>query len=213
MNDVLHALGNGDVFLLTLLDLSAAFDTTDHNVSLQRLEHLYGISDTPLNWFTSYLSNRTQIVIINNKLPQPSMLNFGVPQGSVLGPILFIQNTKPLTTLNRQHSISNQSFADDTQLYNSCRPDQIDDSVQSMQDCISNVKTWMTANKLKLIDDKTESLLIALNRTHFPNPPPISIHIGNTDIPFPPRQKILVLHFPATCQWRSMSLTFAGLLT
>ena len=82
------------------------------------------------------------------------MLNFGVPQGSVLGPILFILCTKPLTTLIRQHSISNQSFADDTQLYNSCRPDQIDASVQSMQDCISDVKTWMIANKLKLNDDK-----------------------------------------------------------
>uniref|UniRef100_UPI003AF500BA reverse transcriptase domain-containing protein n=1 Tax=Thiolapillus sp. TaxID=2017437 RepID=UPI003AF500BA len=163
MNDVLHALDNGDVSLLTLLDLSAAFDTIDHNILLQRLEHLYGISGTPLNWFRSYLSNRTQTVIINNKLSQPSMLNFGVPQGSVLGPILFILYTKPLTTLIRQHSIANQSFADDTQLYNSWRPDQIDASVQSMQDCISDVKTRMTAIKLKLNDDKTEPLLTASN--------------------------------------------------
>ena len=87
MNGVFHALDNGDISLLTLLD---AFDTIDHNILLQRLEHLYGISGTPLNWFRSYLSNRTQTVIINNKLSQPSMLNFGVPQGSVLGPILFI---------------------------------------------------------------------------------------------------------------------------
>ena len=107
LNDVLHALDNGDVSLLTLLDLSAAFDTIDHNILLQRLEDLYGISGTPLNWFRSYLSNRTQTVIINNKLSQPSMLNFGVPQGSVLGPILFILCTKPLTTLIRQHSIAN----------------------------------------------------------------------------------------------------------
>ena len=90
------------------------------------------------------------------------MLHFGVPQGSVLGPILFILYTKPLTTLIRQHSITNQSFADDTQLYISCRPDQIDASVESMQDCISDVNTWMAANKLSLMhDDETESLLIA----------------------------------------------------
>ena len=124
MDDVLHVLDNGDVSLLTLLDLSAAFDTIDPNIFLQRLEHLYGISGTPFNWFRSYLSNlsnRTQTVIINNKLSQPSMLHFGVPQGYVLGPILFILYTIPLTTLIRLHSISNQSFADDTQLYNSCR--------------------------------------------------------------------------------------------
>ena len=88
MNDILHALDNGDVTVVTLLDLSAAFDTIDHNILCQRLEHLYGISGTPLNWFRSYLSNRTQTVTINNKLSQPTLLKFGVPQGSVLGPIL-----------------------------------------------------------------------------------------------------------------------------
>ena len=96
MNDILHVLDNGDVTVVTLLNLSAAFDTIDHNILCQRLEHLYGISGTPLNWFRSYLSNRTQTVTINNKLSQPTLLNFGVPQGSVLGPILFILYTKPL---------------------------------------------------------------------------------------------------------------------
>ena len=75
-------------------------------------------------------------------------------------------------------------FADDTQLHDSCCPDQIDTSVQGMQDCISDVKTWMTSNKLKLNDDKTECLLIVSNRTSLPNPHPTSIHIGDTDILF-----------------------------
>ena len=184
MSDILHALDYGDVTVVTLLDLSAAFATIDHNILCQRLEHLYGISGTPLNWFRSYLSNRTQTVTINNKLSQPTLLSFGVPQGSVLGPILFILYTKPLTTLIRRHSISNHSFADDTQLHDSCRPDQIDTSVQGMQDCISDVKTWMTSNKLMLNDDKTECLLIVSNRTSLPNPHPTSIHIGDTDILF-----------------------------
>ena len=147
--------------------------------------------------FWSYLSNITQTVFINNKLSQPSMLNFGVPQGSVLGPILFILYTKPLTTHIWQHSISKQSFADDVLLYNSCHPDQIDASVQSMQDCISDVKTWMTANKLKPNDNKTESLLIESNRTYFPNPPPTSIYIGNTDIPFSSQAKNLDVTLPS----------------
>ena len=113
-------------------------------------------------WFRSYLCNRTQTVTINNKLSQPALLNFGV----------------------HQHFISNQSFADDTQLQDSCRPDQIDTSVQGMQDCISDVKTWMTSNKLKLNDDKTECLLIVSNRTSLPKPHPTTIHIGDTDILF-----------------------------
>ena len=141
MNDILHALDNGDVTVVTLLDLSAAFDTRDHNILCQRLEHFYGISGTPLNWFRSYLSNRNQTVTINKTLSRPTLLNSGVPQGSVLGPILFILYTKPLTTLIRRYSISNQFFAADTQLHDSCRPDQIDTSVQDMQDCISDVKT------------------------------------------------------------------------
>ena len=142
MNDILHALDNGNV---TLLDLLAAFDTTDHDILSQRPEQLYGTSGTPLNWFRSYLSNRMQTVTVNSKLSQLTLLKFGVPQGSVLGPILFNLYTKPLTTLILQHSISNQSFADDTQLHDSCSPDQIDISVQSMQDCISDVKTWTSS--------------------------------------------------------------------
>jgi len=90
MNNILHVLDNGDVTVVSLLDLSAAFDIIDHSILCQRLEHLYGISGTPLNGFRSYLSNRTQAVTINNKISQPILLNFGVPQGSVLGPILFI---------------------------------------------------------------------------------------------------------------------------
>ena len=92
-----------------------AFDTIGHNILSHRLEHLYGLFGTPLKWFRSYFSNRTQTVTANNKLLQPTLLNFGILQGSILGSILFILYTKPSTTLIRQHSISNQSFAGDTQ--------------------------------------------------------------------------------------------------
>ena len=73
INGILHALDNGDVTVVTVLGLSAAFDTMDHNILCQRLEHLYGISGTPLSCFRSYLSNRTQTVTINNKLSQPTL--------------------------------------------------------------------------------------------------------------------------------------------
>ena len=114
MNDILRALDDGNISVLTLLDFSAAFDTIDHKILLDRLENLYGISGTALSWFKSYLTGRTQMVTIDNNSSKPSILCFGVPQGSVLGPVLFILYTKPLSNLNEHHSISSQSFADDT---------------------------------------------------------------------------------------------------
>ena len=107
---------------LTLLDLSAAFDTIDHCILLDRLQHMYGISGTALSWFSSSLTNTTQSVIVNDHISQVSSLSCGVPRGSVLGPILFILYTKPLSDLIQCHSIESQSFADDTQLQVSVFP-------------------------------------------------------------------------------------------
>ncbi|WP_419587774.1 hypothetical protein, partial [Thiolapillus sp.] len=83
-----------------------------------------------------------------------------------------------------RHSISSQSFADDTQLLDSCHPDHLDTTVQRMQNCISEVKSWMDCNKLKLNDDKTESILIKSDRIMLPDSAPTSIRVGNSDIPF-----------------------------
>ena len=75
--------------MLALLDLSAAFDTMDHPILLQRLETTFGISGTVLHWIASYLEGREQSVVVDNVLSSPSPLQFGAPHGSVLGPILF----------------------------------------------------------------------------------------------------------------------------
>ena len=87
------------VSVLTLLDLSAAFDTLDHPIFLQRLETTFGISATVLHWFASYLEGCEQLVKADNVLSSPSPLQFGVPQGSVLGPVLFTLYSQPLTDL------------------------------------------------------------------------------------------------------------------
>ena len=183
-SDILSALDRGDVSVLTLLDLSAAFDTVDHTILLHSLQHHYGISGTALSWFASYLQGRTQSVLVNNTFSDPANLSFGVPQGSVLGPILFIMYTKHLSSLIDSHSLCNQSFADDTQLYKSCTPSIIDQTIQTTQNCITDIKTWMTTHKLKLNDDKTEVLLIHTNRSFSSNTKPSSILVGNSDITF-----------------------------
>ena len=111
------------------------------------------------SWFESYLTGRTQTVTVNNLSSRPAEISFGVPQGSVPDPILFILYSAPLSSVIETHSVSKQSFADDTQLLHSCPPDQIHATVLTMQTCTSDVKTWMSQNKLKLNDDKTEALL------------------------------------------------------
>ena len=89
MNDILTECDSGNVSLLNLLDLSAAFDTIDHSILLQRLEITFGVSGTALEWFKSYFSNRHQAVVIKGKKSSDHLLNYGVPQGSVLGPVHF----------------------------------------------------------------------------------------------------------------------------
>ena len=186
MNDLLLEMDRGNVSLLTLLDLSAAFDTIDHDILLDRLHSLYGISGIALDWFKSYLSDRSQYVTVNECVSETSPVSFGVPQGSVLGPVLFILYTKPLSSLITSFSVCNQSFADDTQLHHSCPPTQLPSTIETVQDCTAAIKQWMTENKLKLNDDKTEALLVKSSRCTALDPSLTSVKIGNADIPFVP---------------------------
>ena len=163
-NDILMHLDNKRGVILVLLDLSAAFDTIDHVTLLHQLRHRLGISHTALEWFKSYLTGRTQAVLIENHSSKPVTLQYGVPQGSVLGPLLYTIYTLPLGDLLRNAGISYHFYADDTQLYLSFDyndpPSQIE-CLEAMQRCVSLVKYWMTQNKLKLNDDKTEVIFIS----------------------------------------------------
>ncbi len=105
-NDLLLSSDRGCISLLVLLDLSAAFDTIDHNILLNRLENFVGISGSALAWFKSYLSDRHQFVAVNEEVSYRSQVQYGVPQGSVLGPILFmlISHYIPSRPLHSQNS-------------------------------------------------------------------------------------------------------------
>ena len=96
MNDILHNMNNQRVTLLFLLDLSAAFDTVDHDTTLRRLEYSFDIQGKALSWFASYLSGRTQWIMINESQSKPFKLECGVPQDSCLGPLVFTLYTSEL---------------------------------------------------------------------------------------------------------------------
>ena len=105
-NDLLMASDNGLVSILVLLDLSAAFDTVDHSILLHRLEHVIGIKGTALGWFKSYLSDRFQFVHVHDISSTQTRVCCGVPQGSVLGPILFTLYMLPLGKIIQRHKLS-----------------------------------------------------------------------------------------------------------
>jgi hypothetical protein len=159
-NDILMAMDRGKVTFLTLLDLSAAFDTIDHNILKHRLDKWFGISGVALDWRSSYLTDRSQHIKLDECISSSVAVPFGVPQGSVLGPLLFTLYTTPLSTVIEQHGIPHQLYADDTQLYVSFSANDSEILLRSVQSCLVSVQQWMFLSKLKLNPNKTEFLLI-----------------------------------------------------
>ena len=165
-----------------MLDLSAAFD---HQILLSRLNSVFGIQSTALQWFHSYLSDRYQSTSGNNLSSSPSQLMYGVPQGSVLGPILFVLYPMPLSNIIANHSVNHQLFADDTQLQKSAPLSEVNNLTKELNACTDDIKTWMMENQLKLNDDKTEALLFPFSSSlKLTVPLPDSITLGSHNIPF-----------------------------
>jgi retron-type reverse transcriptase len=124
LSDIIGAVDNGDVAALVLLDMSAAFDTVDHQILLQRLRLSFGIDGKVLEWISSYLDRRHEIVRRVSLHSVIYVVTSGVPQGSVLGPLLFIIYTADLIALIEKHRLIPHLYADDTQLYGSCPASQ-----------------------------------------------------------------------------------------
>ena len=167
------------------MDLSAAFDTVDHELLLDRLKCIhFGIGGKALAWFTSYLTGRGQYVTIRGADSSSCSVMHGVPQGLVLGPILYLMYTTPLGDIVRKHGMMFHFYADDTQIYfsfDSNAPELV--TASRLEACVKDVSDWMSSNKLKLNSDKTELLMIASQFS--PKPQLSSLNVcGNIGVVF-----------------------------
>ena len=126
--------------------MTVAFDVIDHEILLNGLESWIGLSVTTLSWFNTYLTDRNYSVSLGDYVSQK---HYGVPQGSILGPLLFSLYMIPLGEIIRNHRIHFHCYADDTQLYLSVAPDN-KDALHPLLNCFSSIVQWMNGNFLKL---------------------------------------------------------------
>ena len=155
---IVRSIDNNQVSALVLLDLSAAFDTVDHEILLSVLSGRFGISGTALDWFRSYLNGRTQTFTFAGNQTISYSLDCSVPQGSVLGPVKFIGYTEDIVEVFERHSLRSHLYADDTQLLDSCRVNEISNVQARISYCTNEVAQWCRSRRLQLNDDKTEAI-------------------------------------------------------
>ena len=162
-DDILRALDTRHGVILVMLDLSAAFDTIDHDVLLDRFRRRLGVEGEALKWLHDYHKGRTQSVIINNATSDRLALLFGAPQGSIMGLEDYKVYTLPVGDITRSHGLTFHGYADDSCNHVLFKLNQTSDyerAISKITKCTAAIKTWMTANKLKLNDSKTEILTI-----------------------------------------------------
>lgn len=155
----LNAIDNGKMIGIVLVDFKKAFDLVDHKILLSKLK-IYGIKDETLSWFDNYLSQRRQQVSINNAKSEFKQVTYDVPQGSILGPLLFLLfiNDLPLYTSN----VNTDLYADDTTLY--AIQDSLEVIENNLDSALNNLHIWCKCNGMLLNSTKTKVMLVTTNQ-------------------------------------------------
>ncbi|XP_073240100.1 uncharacterized protein [Porites lutea] len=158
-DQLLQAMDNKKVSIMVLLDMSKAFDSIRHDILLSKLQNL-DFSQGALDWFQSYLSNRQQCVRIGDAVSKVLPLEFGVPQGSILGPVLFTIYVNDLLSVPKR--CLSASYVDDCKLYLSFSPAEFPTSILALNEDLTRISQWCCKNSPLINPDKTKVLAVGL---------------------------------------------------
>ena len=199
-DDWYNGLDLGKLVGLVFIDLKKAFDTVDHDILCKKLE-LYGIQQRELSWFRSYLSNRKQFCRVNGVDSNNEDIEVGVPQGSCLGPLLFLIYINDLPQVVQASTVS--MYADDTSLcHQSSDMTQLNEAINSD---LKQLTTWLQGNNLSLNVAKTHSMLISTKQKHSilkGQNDVLDLHIHNNKLDVVQKTKYLGVQIDSSLDWK-----------
>ena len=217
MDDILWAMENQSITAIMALDLSAAFDTVDHGILSSVLKYNFGLRGTVLNWFNSYLENRSCKVSIGEEYSSMRELPFSVPQGSCAGAQLFNLYCSTVQEIVNP-PLTLHGFADDHAVGNRFKPGEGGEEARCMcelEECAANLKEWMNENRLKMNNEKTEFILFG-SKPQLEKCETKALNVDNTEIESTNRMKYLGVildqnlnlkkHITAKCQTAMLNI-------
>src|SRR6218665_414657 len=156
LSDCYGAIDGGQVTLLAVFDVSAAFDTVDHQILINRLSVSFGLFGLPLDWITSFLAGRSSCVVLGTSRSPWALALFGLPQGSALAHLLYLLYTSDIGNLLYSNGVLSQLYADDTQAYLHCPSTAAMGAARTMHQAMGALADWMSSNQLRLNALKTK---------------------------------------------------------
>ena len=194
----------GEVTIMVFADFSKAFDTVHFDIIIRKL-HLMGFSQQFLRWIMNYLKGRQQYVQIDDKRSEKLNTNFGVPQGSILGPVLFNLYVADLAD-HLGEECSCHQYADDTTIYKSVKAKDLQNGVTKISNSLKNLVHWSDGSKLAINNDKTKTMLVTTpqmaNYHSLRTPGIINISLNNNrNLEVVETYKLLGVHFGNTLRW------------